>query len=475
MDQDIGWWVRIPLEGWERLPGPRYQRLARAVAGAMERRLVGPGDRLPPERLLAAALGTSRGTAVRAYEQLTLAGLVERRQGAGTFARPRPGWTHAPRETPASALLQRRTSGRPDLIDLSLSVPAGTGHLPATDVLLPRLDSAGHGLDAAGLPELRAALADDLTVRLNLPTDAEQLVVVSGAQHALALVCAALVSQGRTVVTGCPTNPGLVSAVSALHGRLVGVPVDGLGVETAALSRIAAREPAPLVYVDPAAHSPTGAVLSSSRRRSLLDLACRSGVVVVEDVSQCGLHHAPGPQDPPLAAHDESVIAVGSLSRTFWAGLRIGWLRAPAPLRDHVLRLRSAVDVAPAVPAQLVALHLLRAAGPAWYDGLRQTLGRRRDLLLGLLARHLPAWRPTTPAAGTSLWVDLPVSDSETFAHLASGYGVLVASGPTMCVDGRHRAGLRLSFAEAPHALRDAVDRLTVAWEEHTRRLAATV
>ncbi|MFG3054111.1 GntR family transcriptional regulator [Kitasatospora sp. NPDC048239] len=96
MDRDLGWWVRIALDGWDRGEGPRYRCLAAALADAVERGLVDPGDRLPAERLLAEALGVSRGTAVRGYEELAGAGLVERRRGAGTFVRSRTAWVRTP-------------------------------------------------------------------------------------------------------------------------------------------------------------------------------------------------------------------------------------------------------------------------------------------------------------------------------------------------------------------------------------------
>ncbi|WP_066943403.1 aminotransferase-like domain-containing protein [Microtetraspora fusca] len=480
MDQDLGWWVRIALDGWRERSGSRYRRIAEALADAMERRLVGARTRLPAERPLADALGVSRGTLVRAYDELADAGLVERRQGAGTYVRPRPAWTQAPVENAASALLRRRLAhdgpaGHDDVIDLSLSVPAGVDHLPHVEGgLLPHdLGSYGHGLHPAGLPELRAALADHLT-RLGLPTTAEQLIVTSGARHALSLVAAALVAPGRTVIAGCPAYPGFSAVVAARGGRLVGVPVDPLGVDAHAVERAAAQAREPLVYVDSAGHDPTGALLSAARRDSLLGTARRHGALIVEDLSQAGLDLDPdGRPAAPLAA-DDSVIAVGSLSKMFWAGLRVGWVRAPAPLRDHLLRLRSASDLAPGVPTQIIAGRLLRAADAGWREGLRATLRDRRDLLLELLARHLPAWRVGDPQAGLSAWAVLPVTESETFTHLAARYGVIVASGATACVDGGHHDGVRLSFAESPRTLESAVDRLVAAWEEHTRRLAAS-
>ncbi|MGK4578635.1 PLP-dependent aminotransferase family protein [Kitasatospora sp. HPMI-4] len=475
MDQDLGWWVRIALDGWREQPGPHYRRLATMLAEAVERGRVDAEDRLPAERVLADALGVSRGTVVRGYEELAQAGLVERRQGAGTFVRPRPSWTWTSRETPGAATLQRRTADDDDTIDLSLSVPAGTGHLPPVETSLQAADLDGHGLHPAGLPELRTALADHLTHRLRLPTTPEQLIVTSGAQQALSLVAEALISPQRPVITGCPTYPGLVGTVAARQGRLVPAPVDALGLQVPAVARAAARLHAPLIYLDPAAHNPTGAILGTARRAELLHVARRHDAVVVEDLAQAGLGlHPEQPPHLPLAADDDSVIALGSLSKTFWAGLRIGWLRAPGPLHGYLLRLRTAHDLAPGVPAQLLATRLLHAADTAWHEELRRALRERRDLLITLLEQQLPAWQAHVPQAGPSLWVTLPVADSDSFAHLAARYGVLVSPGATACVDGRHRDGLRLSFAESPHTLQSAVDRLTAAWEEHARQLAAS-
>ncbi|WP_344578894.1 PLP-dependent aminotransferase family protein [Nonomuraea roseoviolacea] len=472
MDHDLGWWVRIALDGWRCRTGPHYRRIAEGIADAVERRLVDAEDRLPAERPLADALGVSRGTLVRAYGELADAGLVERRQGAGTFVRPRPASTRAPVEDAASALLRRRlardgSAGREEIIDLSLSVPAGVDHLPPFDGgILPR-DLRGHGLHPAGLPALRAALATHLTTRLHLPTTADQLIVTSGARHALSLVLAALAPSG--MITGCPTGPGLVSAVRG--NRPVAVPVDPFGIDAQAVRRLAVGTP--VVYVDSAAHDPTGAVLSASRRDSLLATVRRGGALLVEDLARAGLELGEeGEPVIPLAARDDSVIAVGSLSAMFCAGLRVGWIRAPERLRDVLLLLRSGGDPGPGVPAELIAARLLGAAGPAWQDGLRDSLRDRRDLLLALLERRLPAWRAEIPRAGLSAWVSLPVVDSESFAHLAARYGVIVAPGATACVDGRHHHGIRLSFAESPRTLESAVDRLTAAWEEHSRRLA---
>jgi DNA-binding transcriptional MocR family regulator len=487
MDQDLGWWTRIALDGWRQRPGPRYQRIADAVAEAAQRRLVGPGDRLPPERVLADALAVSRGTVVRAYEQLVESGLVERRQGAGTYVGPRPAWT---RDRPS---VPSRRLPTPDVepIDLSLPVPAGTGHLPALGAAAP-LDGFGHGVHPAGLPELRAALADELTHRLRLPTTADQLIITSGSQQALALLAEALLAPGRTVLTGCPGRPGLAELAAGRQAGLVGVPLGPeLQLDVAGLARAARRAPSPVFYLDAAGHR-----LPGGRRGELLGVVRRCAGVLIEDLSQPGPSllgpsllgpsllgpsgsgpsgSGSGPGEVPLAALDPEVVAVGSLSAVFWAGLRVGWLRAPAPLHDRLLRMRGLADLAPSVPAQLLARGLLAAADPAWYRELDRALRERRELLLRLLAEQLPGWRTQSAPAGLALWAWPPVLDSATFAHLAAGrFGVLTTPGAAACADGRHLAGLRLGYAQAPETLEAAVDRLRAAWEEHSRQLAAS-
>src|SRR5215831_1471327 len=161
------------------------------------------------------------------------------------------------------------------------------------------------------------------------------------------------------------------------------------------------------------------------------------------------------------------------MSKMFWAGLRIGWIRATAaPVRNRLLRLRSAIDLGPSVPAQILAARLLRAIDAGWLRDLTDALRGRRDLLLEQLGQQLPAWRAGSPTAGLSVWVRLPVSNSDTFAHLAARYGVIVAPGAASCIDGLHRDGIRLSIAESAETLSSAVDRLAVAWERHTEDLA---
>ena len=466
------------LDGWAERSGPKYRRLCDAIIDAAEARVINTGDRLPSERSLADAVRVGRGTIVRAFDQLHTERVVTRRHGSGTYVMQRATWVSTPPETAASALLRRQMTRSDRSIDLSQAVPAGIGHLPSiapSDLLTDLLaDRAGHGLHPAGLESTREALARHLTDSVGLPTTPDQLIVTSGAQQALTLLAAAVVSRDRVVITGCPTYAGLPGAMRGR--RLLGVPSDARGIDVQAVRTAASRLNSPVIYVETYGADPTGIVLATDRAEALLRTARHAGGVVIENFSQAGLGlDEEGVGGPPLAAHDDTVVAVGSMSKMFWAGLRIGWIRAPASLRAHLLRLRSAHDLAPSVPSQLLATQLLSAVDHDWTVHLRRTLRARRDHLLAALARELPAWRPTTPVAGLSMWVDLPITNSEPFTHLAARYQVIAAAGATHCVDNAHRNGLRLSFAHSADALDEALRRLAAAWEHHCRNLAVSL
>lgn len=469
------WWTRVVFDGWHDRPGPRHERIATAVLDAIEQRAVEPGARVPAERRLAASLGVSRGTVVTAFDHLVDAGVVVRRQGAGTSVVGRPSWTRPQRESGVATLLLRRLAADRETIDLSLSVPAGVGHLPAVDWDLRPRATDSHGLDPRGDPALRDAIARHLTSRQALPTTADQIVVTAGAQQALTLLRRALLSPTTCVVAGCPTYPGFAAAFLSGERELLPVAIDDAGVDTDAIDRAVRRVRDAVVYVMPTGHNPTGTVMTRPRRHALLDAVASTGVTVIEDLALADLVlDGDVPDHEPLAARSRDVVAVGSLSKLMWAGLRVGWIRAEGDLLRALTRLKIDDDLATSAPAQAVATRLLDAIDDRWLTTHRRALAQRRDHLLALLAEQLPAWRASRPAAGLSVWVDVRVARADAFAHVAATHGVVVAAGRSACVDGRHLGAIRLSFAEPLETLDLAVERLASAWEAHSEDLAAT-
>ena len=456
------------LGDWAVGAGPLFRQLARALASAIERGAIARGSRLPAERTLAAAVSVSRGTAVAAYDVLVADGIVERRQGSGTFASP-AGDLGLPPGREGSALVARlveRSAHREQaVIDLSISVLHDALGLPsisvASDDLLRVEPDTGYS--PWGLAGLRAALATLVTER-GLPTSAGQIVVTTGAQQGISAAAACWVRPGDAVVVEDPTYPGAVAAFGAAGARLVGVPVDRDGVRVGALREALGAHPA-LVYLQPSLHSPTGVALTAGRRRQIAELLADARVPLVEDEALAGL--AWGELPPPIAAHapDLPIAVVGSMSKLFWGGLRVGFVRAPEPVALRFAWVKATHDLGSSAVSQVFAERLLASgARRAFVARRNRELQRRYRVLAGALARRLPSWSWTEPAGGLSLWVRLPVPVAEPFAQAALRHGVAVATAQPLSPAGGHDDRLRLSFSSPPADLREAVVRLAHAW-----------
>lgn len=460
MDQDsargLDWWGSVVFDGWRDRPGPRYRRLAGCVLDSVSSGVLSRGTRVPAERVLGPAVGVSRGTVVACFDQLVSAGVLRRQVGAGTFVVGRPSWVSA-----SGPLPRQNASG----VDLSVSYPADLRHLPAVSLDAGWASLDGDGLDPAGLPVLRAAVAEYLTLFQRLPTTAEQVVVTAGAQEALWLLGRVL-RPGR-VLASCPTYPGLVSAFGA--GRVVAP----AGVSDI---RQFARAPADSAgYVMPTGHNPCGSVMPSLWRQSMAAVADAGRVTVIEDLALADLCLSDALAPAPLAALSSEVVAVGSVSKLLWGGLRVGWIRASADsLRSSLVAVKTGLNLATSALSQLTAATLLSSVSTGWLAGLHAALRERRDHLCAQLGAQLPAWRvPELPEAGLSLWVSLPVVDASAFAAVAARHGVTVLPGAAACVCGRHRGFIRLSFGSQLDTLSLAVERLAAAWEVHAENLAA--
>jgi DNA-binding transcriptional MocR family regulator len=472
MDQDLTWWAEVVFSGWRDRPGPRYARLAAALLEAIDQQRLARGTRVPAERTLAATVGTSRGTVVSCFDQLVEAGVLTRRQGAGTYVAGRPSWAARTGTGTVATRLLRRVAEDRETIDLSVSAPGDLRHLPAADAEAAWQSLDGHGLDPAGLPELRAAVARHLTEHQGLPTDPDQLVVTAGAQEALWLLSRVL--PGTRVLASCPTYPGLAGALAGTQAEIVPVPADAAGEDPNAIER-AGRVPGGIAYLMPTGHNPTGAVMPLLRRQALAAIADAGRVTIVEDLALADLPLGAGSSAPlPLAALSTQVIAVGSASKVLWGGLRVGWIRVSEPLRSAVIARKSALNLGTAVISQTLAARLLKAIDADWLASHRAALTERRDLLTARLGQHLPAWRARPPDAGLSLWAELPVQSADAFTLAAARHGVSVMAGSAACADGRHLQFVRLSFAEQPSTLELAVERLAAAWELHAETLAAS-
>ena len=477
------------LGDWTHGDGPLYAGLADALRRAAARGDLPPGTRLPAERALAAVLSVSRGTVVAAYDLLRAEGLLESRQGSGTWvcrgaARPvtylNDGLDDGGAAVPARRLSARLFDREADVVDLAVSSLPGIEGLPEELFAMPPTAvleglAGGHGYQPLGLRVLRERIA----VRYGgegLPTCPDQIAVTAGAQQAISLVGQLLVRPGDAVVVEEPTYPGALDVFARLGARIVPVPAEQSWARAGAL-RAAVEANAPrLVYLTPAVANPTGRVMPESRRRDVARLADERQVYVVADDSLADVVFD-GRSRPSIAASSRTgrVLTLGSLSKVAWGGLRVGWVRGPTAFVDSLGRLKAATDFGQSALPQVVAGRVLDDL-PALAASRRELLRARRDAAQEELARLLPEWSWTEPEGGLSLWVRLPFGSADAFVQVALRHGVDVTPGSAHAVGSGCDDHLRLSYGPAPALLREGITRLAAAWREYAggpvRRLA---
>ncbi len=446
------------LGRWSSGRGPLYVLLAARLRRLIDDGELPPGVLLPPDRALAGALAVGRTTVVGAYELLRSEGRITRRQGSGTRVAGTPT-SGAIENAPVDPIFLDSLESRDD--DVLLAICAAPGDPPpqvaeAYARIVPELSriSGDIGYYPYGHPLLRQAIADRYAGQ-GLPTAPEQVMVTNGGQQALSLLAHALLSPGDQVLVEAPTYPGALEAFREKGAVLRGLPVGLEGFEAAE------RRPA-VAYVIPTYQNPTGSVLAPLARERLARAA--ADVPLIEDEVPADLGF-PGTTRPmPLAAFSETVITVGSLSKSIWGGLRIGWIRAAVPLVNRLARIRAVHDLGGNVPTQLAAAHLVRQLDDL---GRAEDLKARHDHLRALLALHLPDWQVPTIHGGQTLWVRLPHGDGNSFAQTALRHGLAILPGAGLDVTGHSDAYVRLHFRARPDELTEAVSRLTTAWRAY--------
>lgn len=459
--------VVAELGDWAVGTTPLFRLLARAIQAAVERGALPPGSRLPAERALAEAVSVSRGTAVAAYDLLVADGTIERQRGSGTFVIG-AGSLGLPPGREGSALVARlvdRSASASDVIDLSISVLHRPEGLPDVSVGTADLDAVlpDTGYSPWGLPGLRRAVAA-LVTGWGLPTEEQQVVITTGAQQALSTAAACWVRPGDVVLVEDPTYPGALSTLGAAGARLVGIEVDRHGVRPDALRAALAEHPT-LVYLQPTLHSPTGSVLAAARRAEIADAVAEARVPLVEDHALAGLTWGAAP--PPIAAHrpEHPSAVIGSLSKRFWGGLRVGFVRAAEPVALRFARVKATHDLGSSAISQVLAQRLLEHPDAERFVTQRNAALRERyDVLAGALRERLPDWTWAEPSGGLSLWVRLPAPVAEPFAQAALRDGVAVATSEALSPSGGHLDRVRLSFSAPAEELREGVERLARTW-----------
>ncbi|MCU1519035.1 MAG: GntR family transcriptional regulator [Pseudarthrobacter sp.] len=501
------------LGEWHLGAAPAYRELADVVRLLVLDGRVALDTALPSERALSEALGVSRTTVTAAYAQLREQGFLSSGQGSrGRTRIPRatplgtsmltgraPTATGSPGRTSVQATPGPASPGLafPGLAAPGLAAPEGLidlayASLPASGEVVHRAFAAaltelpallpGFGYDAMGLLPLREAVAARYTAA-GAPTTADQILVTSGAQHALNVVIRALAGRQDRVLVEHPSYPNALDAILAAGCRALPVAFtaasgpqpktsDGgppaLVWDMQALQATMTQQRPKMAYVVPDFHNPTGQLMPDLQRRQLVRAAEAAGTVLVVDETLRELN-LDGVGTTPVAAFSPAVVTIGSLSKSHWGGLRTGWIRASGAMIQRFAAARTSLDLGGPLMEQLAAAHLVRALDeplPARLRALRDS----RAALLELLAGHLPGWETARPAGGLSVWCKLPAPVSTALTVIAPDFGIRLAAGPRFGIGGAFERYLRVPFTLPPdrletavRALRSAQDRLDAA------------
>ena len=422
-----------------------------------------PADtRLPAERDLAERLDVSRTTVTAAYRELRDSDYLESVRGSGSVAqlpgvRPGPG--------PATS---------PGYLDFSkAALPAVPQVTEAAQRAAARLIHYvdGFDYDTIGLPELRAAIADRY-IDAGLPTSPDEIMVTLGAQHAIGLIARTHLSRGDRAVIEHPTYPHAHDALRSAGARLVPVAVTAEdGWNTDDLEQAIDRSSPTIAYLMPDFHNPTGATMSVDARRRVCRAAARQGTVLVIDETTAELDIDSGTPFLPFAASDDAgakILTVGSVGKTAWGGLRLGWIRADRGVIRKLVAARSVGDLGTPVLEQLTVLELL----PEMADILstrREQLGATRDRVERLLAERLPHWEVPHVSGGLAAWVGLGAPVSSQLALAARSQGLLIAAGPRFGIDGAFERFIRIPITYPVADTEAAIDALATAWQSIMR------
>jgi GntR family transcriptional regulator/MocR family aminotransferase len=454
--------------------GPLYRRIYLSLKDSIRAGRIAPATRLPSTRALAEDLGVSRNTVLLAYEQLAAEGyLLNRDRAAPSVAPARMAHERKPEADTAApprlSAYARRLAGRvgsgsfaarPGIrYDFRYGRPALDEfpreiwrRLLAGQMRRPSRDALGYA-SPQGDPALRRALADYLGRARGMSCDAEQVVIVNGAQQGIDLVSRVLLDEGDTVVVEDPQYPGATVPFEAAGAALARVPVDASGLQT---DRLPQR--ARLAYVTPCHQFPSGVILPLARRLALLAWAKQAGAWIVEDDYVSEFRYEGHPLEA-LQALDRGgrVIYVGTFAKTLFPALRLGYLVLPRPLVRPFLDAKWAADrFSPTLEQRALAQFIADGQFERYLRRAGNRNAARRRTLIASLRRHFGA---QIEIAGENtgvhllVWLnEVPAAAAAAFIERAARAGVGLYSIAPFFSQPQRRAGLLFGYASLSEA-----------------------
>ncbi|MGK4188773.1 PLP-dependent aminotransferase family protein [Rothia koreensis] len=385
-------------------------------------------------------------------------------------------------DSPVRALLD--LVSRPGVISFAGGVPDPTyfdldAIRSAYDAALSRPERALQYSSSDGELELREIIAANLTDE-GIPSQAEDVLVTTGSQQGLTLMGQVMIDQGDVILVEDPTYLAALQTFGLAGAHFVAVDCDDDGVVPEALEKAIELHQPKLVYLIPSYQNPSGRTMPAQRRRDVADILLRTRTMLIEDDPYSSLRYS-GEHLEPICAIEgmaAQTALLQTLSKSVAPGIRLGWARVPASIRDALIVGKQAIDLHSSTVDQYAAAHYL--AHPETHQSDAEKLevyGQRLQTMVRELPRALPeGTHVTSPSGGMFLWAELPEAyDTDALLPYAMREGVGFVPGSSFHVDTSIRNTMRISFVtNAESEIVEGVTRLARAVEAYeAEQLAA--
>lgn len=294
------------------------------------------------------------------------------------------------------------------------------------------------------------------SIKQGINCETENILITSGSQQGMDLVCRTLLNPKDEVIVELPSYPGSIHTLKSYQAKLTGVPLDNEGIDTDILENILKERQKTgklpkFIYVIPTFQNPSGTTLSENRRRTLIKLAEKYGLIIVEDDPYNALRYE-GENIKPIKAmdHDEHVVYMSSFSKTFCPGVRVAWTIGQKDLIRKMVISKQGADLHTSSLTQAIVAEYCK--NNHMENHLKDVVSyykTKRNIMLESIEKHfkgLAVW--TKPLGGFFVWMTLNknVDTTESFSK-AVEKGVIYVPGSSFCVDGSNKNSMRLSFA----------------------------